>query len=275
MKWFQLDADTPSDPRMRRVIRQFGNEGFGALVRIWCFVAAHCPDDQPGRAVDGSGKAYNDEDFADAAGLTLDAYTRLRDLCVEEGHFERESFKLRGEIFIPAMSKRADEFTRKRLRQKAGATQESLPIDSGVSPATVQDNTLHNSTKEITVWFEQTFWPAYPTIRRQAKRQALQILLRLKPDAALRARILSGLERLKKSDGWARGFVPMPTTFLNGHRWEDEAAGPVRPPNGPPPPQAGRTGAAPAGKYAGLALTDDGAEDLADVEGEDDDGVRH
>lgn len=72
--------------------------------------------------------------------------------------------------------------------------------------------------------FDQ-FWSAYP--RKAAKGDALKVWLRLKVDDAMLAQILAAVEAQKSSDQWRRNggqFVPYPATWLNGQRWQDEAA---------------------------------------------------
>lgn len=68
------------------------------------------------------------------------------------------------------------------------------------------------------------FWSLYP--RRENKAKAAQAFARIRPDEAQLAAILAGLRRQIASDQWRRDggqFIPHPTTWLNGRRWEDEA----------------------------------------------------
>lgn len=67
------------------------------------------------------------------------------------------------------------------------------------------------------------FWLAYP--KKTAKQQALKAFERLKPDEELLNKMLTSLERQKKSVQWTKDngqFIPYPATWLNGRRWEDE-----------------------------------------------------
>ena len=67
------------------------------------------------------------------------------------------------------------------------------------------------------------FWQAHP--RKVDKQKALAAWQRLKPGAATQAAILAGVENLMLVPDWdreGRRFVALPSTFLNGHRWEDE-----------------------------------------------------
>ena len=67
--------------------------------------------------------------------------------------------------------------------------------------------------------FEE-FWKVYP--RKFTKKTALEIWSRKKPDAELL--IADVRNRLENDAQWKDGFIPHPTTYLNGERWNDELA---------------------------------------------------
>jgi uncharacterized protein YdaU (DUF1376 family) len=67
------------------------------------------------------------------------------------------------------------------------------------------------------------FWALYP--KKQDKAKALKAWAKLKVTAELFELIASGLAVQAASHDWLKDggkFVPMPTTWLNGRRWEDE-----------------------------------------------------
>lgn len=69
------------------------------------------------------------------------------------------------------------------------------------------------------------FWDAYP--RHDGKEPARRAWRRLKPNMQLCCVMSEAIERQKRSDGWQRDggrFIPMPATWLNQRRWEDEPA---------------------------------------------------
>ena len=69
----------------------------------------------------------------------------------------------------------------------------------------------------------ERFWAAYP--KKVAKAAALKAWKSLSPDEGLLETILDALERQKKSDQWRREngqFIPNPSTWINGKRWNDE-----------------------------------------------------
>jgi hypothetical protein len=66
----------------------------------------------------------------------------------------------------------------------------------------------------------ETFWKAYP--RKTAKVAAWKSWQRMKPSLDV---VLSTLEWQKQSRQWMKDggqFIPLPTTYLNQGRWEDE-----------------------------------------------------
>lgn len=67
------------------------------------------------------------------------------------------------------------------------------------------------------------FWKAYP--KKQGKAQAEKAFAKHKPDDKLLANMIAAIHAQATSEQWIKGggqFVPMPATWLNGRRWEDE-----------------------------------------------------
>ena len=66
------------------------------------------------------------------------------------------------------------------------------------------------------------FWNAYP--RKTDKKRARKRWDALKVDDALLEKMIRAIDAQKQSDQWRRDdgqFIPHPTTWLNGERWED------------------------------------------------------
>lgn len=67
------------------------------------------------------------------------------------------------------------------------------------------------------------FWKAYP--RKDSKKVARQKWDKIRPDEETRKKILADIERRKRSTEWLKDngqFIPMPSTYLNQQRWDDE-----------------------------------------------------
>lgn len=73
--------------------------------------------------------------------------------------------------------------------------------------------------------FDQ-WWAAYPNkVGKKAAQKAFQ-------NARDRPRIndlLAAIEKAKRSKKWQEGFIPLPTTWLNQGRWDDEPSQSVAP----------------------------------------------
>jgi hypothetical protein len=67
------------------------------------------------------------------------------------------------------------------------------------------------------------FWTCYP--RREGKQAAVKAWQKLRPDETLRKRIVTAVKAAARSRQWTKDdgqFIPLPATYLNGRRWEDE-----------------------------------------------------
>lgn len=68
-----------------------------------------------------------------------------------------------------------------------------------------------------------TFWQAYPL--KKAKQAAWKAWQKIKPTTELFEKIISAVDKAKRSEDWARDngrYIPHPATWLNGGRWDDE-----------------------------------------------------
>ena len=71
----------------------------------------------------------------------------------------------------------------------------------------------------------ERFWRAYPSSRRKNKERARRAWRKLNPDLALCREMAAALERDKRSRDWLKdngAYIPHPSSWLNGRRWEDE-----------------------------------------------------
>lgn len=65
----------------------------------------------------------------------------------------------------------------------------------------------------------EKFWKLYP--RKESKKKAFDIWKRHSIEESL-SEILVFIGKATTTDRWRGGYVPQPTTFLNGERWNDE-----------------------------------------------------
>lgn len=89
-----------------------------------------------------------------------------------------------------------------------------------------EDNNIvcnNTSSNNIYITMFNEFWEAYP--RKVNKQKALSTFMKLKPTEELFAKIMWALQNQKQSSQWQKDngqFIPHPSTWLNGSRWEDE-----------------------------------------------------
>lgn len=144
MKWFQVDADTPNDPRIREVLRELGAEGIGALFLLWCHIADHGTR-RPGWSLDSLGRPLAEADLMAASTLTESNWRKLTSICTSSGHFQKSPWVKRKVIAIPAMAKRADTYTKRNIR--SGVEQGSNGVRTNFVYKTVQDKTVQDREK--------------------------------------------------------------------------------------------------------------------------------
>lgn len=67
------------------------------------------------------------------------------------------------------------------------------------------------------------FYASYP--KHEGKTKALESWKKIKPDVKLFERIIKSVEARKRSENWTKEngkYIPLPATWLNQKRWEDE-----------------------------------------------------
>jgi hypothetical protein len=122
----------------------------------------------------------------------------------------------------------------KDIAQSAFAHDKNAQIDAQnaqlCASENAQDNaqcaneTCANLEKKINKRFED-FWNAYP--RKKDKQRACKIWQRKKLDAKADFIIAHVIHRTKHDEQWQdEKYIPHPSTFLNGERWQDEVKEP-------------------------------------------------
>jgi hypothetical protein len=97
------------------------------------------------------------------------------------------------------------------------------PRETGTSPRQlgVAPRQMGVSPKQLIEQKFEKFWDIYP--KKVAKQSAMKAFIKISNLEATLEKILEGVERWKASNQWKDPqFIPYPTSFLNGRRWEDE-----------------------------------------------------
>lgn len=107
----------------------------------------------------------------------------------------------------------------------ATATQTPYPDTIPNTKETPPNPRKRGQVSEFPPGFDR-FWQAYP--RKADKPAACKAFARARVDDALLERMLSAIAAQATTPQWAKDggqFVPLPATWLNGRRWEDEFTG--------------------------------------------------
>lgn len=107
-------------------------------------------------------------------------------------------------------------------KQKTNEEQPSISISKSISISNKEEdkeinkedmcNKLHDE-----YWFEK-FWNEYPN--KKDKKKAQEKFNKMNVEK--RKLAIEWISKLRNSEQWRKWFIPMPTTYLNGERWEDE-----------------------------------------------------
>lgn len=106
-------------------------------------------------------------------------------------------------------------------KQKTNEQQPSISISRSISISNKEEDS--NTNKDMcnklhdAYWFEK-FWNEYPNKKDKKKAQ----LKFNKLSGEKRKLAIEWIAKLRNSEQWRKWFIPLPTTYLNGERWEDE-----------------------------------------------------
>lgn len=112
--------------------------------------------------------------------------------------------------------KRAYERRRKRQWRQSRDCPDDVPVESRLQTETeTETKTTSSNLKRF-----DEFWAAYP--KKVEKKKAKQLWKSRKLDGHADQIIADVTNRTKKDGKWLAGYVPNPTTYIRGDRWEDE-----------------------------------------------------
>lgn len=104
-----------------------------------------------------------------------------------------------------------------KIREKISYDRVSIPYEDQ-SHLNSNSNTNSNTNNGFDI-----FWKSYP--RRVGKKDAMRVWAKIPHSEELDKKILTALERHKKQDQWKKDggqYIPHPTTWLRGEKWNDE-----------------------------------------------------
>lgn len=121
----------------------------------------------------------------------------------------------------------AERQRRHREKTSNGHVTRDSPVTHGhvtrESPGSESESESESKIGQTPSAFDR-FWSVYP--KKVKRKTAQQIWVRKRLDAKAEALLADIAERSKSDRRWLEGFIPDPTTYLNGERWTDEREAP-------------------------------------------------
>ena len=121
---------------------------------------------------------------------------------------------------VPQEEEKADGFPQKQ--PKGGKAENENGNENTIPPSIPPKGEGAVSSQPAESGFDE-FWQSYP--RKVGKKAAQNAWKRLKPNAALRIKIMEALQEQKASRRWQKEqgrYIPNPATWLHQERWEDQ-----------------------------------------------------
>ena len=141
---------------------------------------------------------------------------------------QEEALKEKRRIAAQARwAKQNDASGCKSMQVQACASDAEICIASASENKSKNKRDIDNKRKPPISPLFAEFWKAYP--KHQDKQGALKAFEKLKPDQELLDQMLKAINAWKQSEQWTKDggqYIPMPTTWLNRRRWEDDLPNP-------------------------------------------------
>jgi len=126
------------------------------------------------------------------------------------------------------MSRQSSAERSKRYRENRKSDVKVTPLSSSSSSSSTSSSTSipEKSVKKLGVEISKSFdrfWVAYP--KKRDKKKSLDVWSRIKPDEDMLNKIIKHVTVMKMSEDWTKEngqYIPLPTTYLRGERWNDE-----------------------------------------------------
>lgn len=241
MPYINLDLDYENHPRTMRLVGLLGRGAEMLPIRLWLYCGKYLSDS-------GEFTGFSAQEIESIArwwGKSGEMIAAL-EKCVDEkgvpfiiktdngwkipnwldinGHLQ--VFKERAKI---ASKKRWDKYR----MENASSIASSNPVSNAqamLKQCSIPNHTIlkkkeiikEKEVKDLNSTFSE-FWINYP--RKIAKQTAFSSWFKLRPDKELFEKIMIGLKKQCKSVQWTNEngkFIPHPSTWINGRRWEDE-----------------------------------------------------
>ena len=214
MKWFQHNTDSYNDPDISDAEDIFGDAGYAVFFKI----------------LEIYGREFNSIDSDGFLKISLTfvrrklrkSSTKVQQILNFYQTKKRISFKTDGDdllIKVPKFLKKSSNWTKRTTLKKDG----KLCSSSVVTQAREVEEEIEVEKKKskYSIGFE-SFWSIYP--RKIAKHKAYSAWKNHTKNVKVAA-IIDSLKSQIQSEAWQKEngmYIPHPTSWINGRRWEDE-----------------------------------------------------
>ena len=236
--YFPLDCEL--DSKFELIEAEFGLQGFAVVVkllqRIYGGEGYYCEWTKEVALL-----------FAKRNGTGGNAVSEIVEASIKRGIFDKDMFERYGILtskgiqlrYLKAVDRRKQVKIKKQyllvecaiLPKNVCIIEENVNIiqkNADISQQRKEEESKVKKSKGDTICAHvpfSEFWMLYP--KKQAKAAAEKAYLKIKPDRALFEKMKKALEAQKASFDWQKEngrYIPLPATWLNGKRWEDETA---------------------------------------------------
>ena len=201
MTWIKLDDTLPNNPK----ILPLGDKAFRLYIEGLCYANQYLTDGFLAQAVINrldNGNAY--QELVDAGlWITVEAGAQIHDYCEHQ------------------TSRKTVEEKREQVRNRVTRYREKSNAD--VTPSETETETETETDKRKKELFDQ-FWAIYPLKigKEKARKSFYTRIKETDPEV-----IIKGAQRYLSDPNRTKTFTAYPATWLNGHRWLDEALPPL------------------------------------------------
>ena len=217
LSYFPHDTDAHHDDKIQSLMALYGAEGYAfyfiLLEKIFRM--------ENGRIT--CGKLIEKAGLAKTIGITVERFGIILASALEIGCFDVNLYDNEKILTSNGIEKRIFSVNniryKDRNRKIKGKGKGKLKLENEW-----KTHGIHTENSEAAF---SLFWQAYP--KKQAKGNAEKVWKKLKPNAQLIEIIIQAINKAKQSNDWQKDngqYIPLPTSWLNAKRWEDEISQP-------------------------------------------------
>lgn len=227
LSYFPHDTDAANDGKIHSLVAMFGTDGYA----FYFILLENIFRTENGRIT--CGKLCEQAGWAKAIGISVERFNAILEIALEVGCFDKAVYDAERMLTSNGIQKRIESIV--NLRAKDRNRKEVLSKDNTKRKRKVKNGKpmensrkiLENPRKTPVFHVENSdfvdFYNKYP--KKKDRRSALKAWEKLRPDENLIKIIMIALENAKITEDWQKEngkYIPLPATWLNGARWEDE-----------------------------------------------------